>query len=540
MVRRRPLQVAAALVVLHLVLALLTFAPQPHTGGDNAAYIALAQSLLQDGTYTELWDPAAPPHTKYPPVFPLVLAAAIAIGLQPWVQLKLLVLAFSATAVAFSFLWIRARRRATLALGVGIVLAVAPGVLQEGRWILSDVPFWAFTMIALWAFERLRPDDWTRFAVAAAALLFAYFTRSAGLPLLLAALAWLGWRRHWQQLAALAPIVGIPAAAWWLRARAHGPAGYTSEFMLVDPYAPALGRAGAGDMAQRVGQNVSHYMTEHMPVLLTGGVTNPVELLSVAVFLLAVAGWIRRMRAPRVADLFLPLYLGLLLIWPAVWSGERFLLPALPLILFYAAEMLNVAARRAVPRYAFATGAVAVALLVAAALPGLAQAATIGRQCTAQYRAGDRFPCVGAVWDDFIEVAELTPRALPDHAVVLSRKPRLFHAFSGLRSSIYPFTPEAAAFFAVADSIGARYVVYDWLGGTSDAYLRPVLLQHPRAFCVMLATPATGTVLFGIRPGQQRLADPGEIDLPGAEPSFALCDAGYWRSEAAMQTFGAS
>ncbi|MGH7464170.1 MAG: hypothetical protein ACREK1_03280, partial [Longimicrobiales bacterium] len=315
--RRRPFPVVAALVALHVVLALITFAPQPHTGGDNAAYITLAQSLLQHGTYTELWDPVAPPHTKYPPVFPLILAAAIAIGLKPWVQLKLVVLAFSATAVAFSFLWIRARRRATLALGMGIELAVAPGVLQEGRWILSDVPFWAFTMIALWAFERLRPDDWKRFAAAAVVLLLAWFTRSAGLPLVLAALAWLGWRRYWRQLAALLVIVGVPAVAWWLRARAYSTAGYTSEFWLVNPYAPAVGRIGPGDLLQRVVQNGSQYVAEHMPVLLTGGITPGAVLLSIVIVLLAFAGWVRRLRAPRVADLFLPLYVGLLVIWPA-------------------------------------------------------------------------------------------------------------------------------------------------------------------------------------------------------------------------------
>jgi hypothetical protein len=50
-------------------------------------------------------------------------------------------------------------------------------------------------------------------------------------------------------------------------------------------------------------------------------------------------------RRARVADVFLPLYLGLIFIWPAVWSGERLLLPALPLLLFYAAEALV----RAVP-----------------------------------------------------------------------------------------------------------------------------------------------------------------------------------------------
>src|SRR5690606_21659819 len=214
------------LVAIHVLLALLTFAPQPHTGGDNAAYITLARSLIEHGTYSELWDPLAPPHTKYPPAFPSALAGALGAGLEPWVQLKLVVMTLSATAVAFSFLWLRARRRAALALGVGLILAIAPGVMQEGRWILSDVPFWAFTMMALWAFERLGPRDWKRFAIAAAATLIAYFTRSAGLPLVLAALAWLTWRRSWKQLGALAIVIGVPAVLWLLRTRAYGPSGY--------------------------------------------------------------------------------------------------------------------------------------------------------------------------------------------------------------------------------------------------------------------------------------------------------------------------
>src|SRR5688500_8462447 len=198
--RTRPLLVVGVLVAVHVLLAFLTLEPRPHTGGDNAAYITLARSLIERGTYTELWDPAEPPHTKYPPVFPGMLALALLVGLKPWVQLKFVVIACSAAAVAFTFLWIRARRRPLLALGVATIIALAPGVLREGRWVLSDVPFWAFTMLALWAFERLQPDDWRRFAIAALATLLAFFTRSAGLPLALAAFTWLAWRHHWRQL----------------------------------------------------------------------------------------------------------------------------------------------------------------------------------------------------------------------------------------------------------------------------------------------------------------------------------------------------
>src|SRR5919108_1239185 len=135
--RARPLLVVTVLVVGHLLLAFLTLEPRPHTGGDNAAYITLARSLIEHGTYTELWDPAEPPHTKYPPVFPGLLAIALLVGLKPWVQLKLVVIACSAAAVALTFLWIRARKRPLLALAIASIIAVAPGVLREGRWVLS-------------------------------------------------------------------------------------------------------------------------------------------------------------------------------------------------------------------------------------------------------------------------------------------------------------------------------------------------------------------------------------------------------------------
>ena len=128
------------------------------------------------------------------------------------------------------------------------------------------------------------------------------------------------------------------------------------------------------------------------------------------------------------------------------------------------------------------------------------------------------------------------PFLLPDDAVVLSRKPRLFYAFSGHRSSIYPFSTDPADFFATVDSINARYVVFDWLGGTSDTYLRPVLLRKSPAFCVMHATPATGTVLFGIRHDHASVPDAGEAGIVNAyAPSFALCDVNYWQSEAAQE-----
>ncbi|HEX6559313.1 MAG TPA: hypothetical protein VF021_07615, partial [Longimicrobiales bacterium] len=199
------------LMVAHVGLSLLVFEPEPHTGGDNAGYLALAKSLLQNHQYRDIYDPAAPPHTQYPPVFPAILAVAITLGVKPWVQLKLLIVAFSAAAVAFSYLWMRRHGRPELATGVAAVLAFSPGVLAQNHWVLSDVPFWAMTMVAVWAWQRMPDGLRARFFVAVLLTTLAYFTRSAGLPLLLAAGAWLAWRRRWKQLIVFAAVI-VPLA----------------------------------------------------------------------------------------------------------------------------------------------------------------------------------------------------------------------------------------------------------------------------------------------------------------------------------------
>lgn len=537
--RRRPIAVTAGLVLLHVLLALLTFEPRPHTGGDNGAYITLGRSLLEHGTYTELWEPGEPPHTKYPPVFPAVLALAMLLGLSPWVPLKLVVLAFSAGAVATAFLWIRARRRAGLALAIGLVLAAAPGILREGRWILSDVPFWCFTMVALLAFERLRADNWKLFGVAALATLLAYFTRSAGLPLVLAALAWLGWRRMWPQLAALGALVGVPALLWLLRARAHGPAGYVSEFWYVDPYLPMLGTIGPGDLFQRMLDNTVKYVSVHMPILLAGSAGALVLAASLAIAALALVGWLRRVRRARVADLFLPAYMGLILVWPAVWSGERFLLPVLPLLLFHAGEALVWLVRRVAPRWDAAGAAAAAGMLLLLALPGLARGVQTGFECTSRYLAGEKYPCLGSpYYDDWFLLSELSGRMLPDEAVVMNRKPRLFHVLSGgLKTVNYPMSQDPLEFFAVADSTGSRYVLFDRLDAVSELYLLPVLMGRPHAFCLMRILPETSTTLFGILPGGAATVELSAAEIRAGDINFQLCGPDYWRGAAEQAEF---
>jgi hypothetical protein len=521
--RRKPALAVALLLALYAGFALLGFQPQPHDGGDNAGYLTLAHSLLERGAYLDLYDPAEPLHTKYPPVFPLIIAGALTLGIGSWVGIKLIVLAMGGVAIAATFLWLRRRGRAGVGLTAGALLALSPGVLREVHWELSDVPFWCFTALAVWAFERLRPGDWRRFALAVAATTLAYFTRSAGLPLVIAAFAWLAWRRRWPQLLAFGAVLLTLALLWWWRGHQGGGAEYVAEFWLRDPYNPQLGRAGAADLVARFVENVQRYVTVHAPILLFGRAT-PVPVFGVlAVLAAGVYGWVVRLRRARVAELFLPLYLGLILLWPAVWSGERFLLPVLGLLVGYAADGFTRVARAFAPRAAerLALGALGIFLVVNT--PALARHVQTGQACQDEYRAGNPYPCTIAPSREFFAMAEWAGTALPPNAVVLSRKPRLFHVMSGgLKSRNYPMDPTAPALLAAADSAGARYVVFDRLGGLAQRYLAPALLQRPDAFCIVQSTGPGGTLMFGIRADATRVPD---ARSSGDDVAFATCPA---------------
>lgn len=519
--------VGAALVGLHLFLAFLVFDPTPHTGGDNAAYIALGRSILERGEYVELYDPALRPHTQYPPVFPGVLAVAMLLGISSWIGFKAIIVAASALAVGFVYLWTLRRSGFGAALAVGMILAAGPGILDLSHWVLSDVPFWALTAVALWGFERVEPERRAGFIVALSATVLAYFTRSAGLPLIAAAGIWLTYQRRWRGLAVFAAILLPLALAWTLRDRAHGGIDYVNQFWLVNPYLPELGTIGPLDLLGRILDNARRYATVHLPVLAFGR-TGPLPILVAAALAVAgFVGWGLRLRRPGVAECFFPLYIGLILVWPAVWAGERFLLPAYPLLLAYAADAVVRGIGQVGPMARRGIGIGLVGAVMVLSVPALSEGVQVGSYCRGAYRAGDRYPCLMPQWKGFYELADWAGRVLPDDAVVISRKPRLFYALSGLRGRIYPLSTDADQFFALVDEIGARYVVMDEVDRLSYRYLGQIIGQRPGAFCFLNGVSGGLPVLLGILPAAE-MVEPAQPEDGAIR--FATCPADYLRS----------
>ncbi len=589
MTGRTTLLALGGLVAAAAVVLLAPFQPSPHSGGDNAAYISLAYALVEGLGYVELWEPGAPDHAKYPPVFPATLALALLLGAGTWAQLKVLPLLFVAGAVLVTFAWVHGRQGPFFAAAVALLVLLSDAFLSASHWILSEAPFVAFVLLSLWAADRALPGvEWrlpgrggrrdggrkasrsprrgsqdtedgegaggegeevgagTRLGgttgrwilLAGVGAFLAYFTRGAALPLVIAFLLWLALARAWRPLAVYLPVFAIPGFLWWLRGRRVGEDDYASEFWAVDPYRPEAGEAGVVDLLARMATNLEGYVGTHIPEGLVGAQGGLPAILGLTLCALAAVGWgLRAWREPGLAEIFVPLYSGLILLWPEVWSGDRFALPLYPLVLFYAAETLlagvgRIAGNRA-PAVRWSVGAAAFLLLALPALAGWVDRVEAHAACRAQMERDGPWACHPGPLREFIAAAEWSGGHLPEGSVVVNRKPRIFFLHSGVPSRMFPLSPDPDVLLRDMEDAGARYVLLGWMDGVAVRYLQPAVVSAVHAYCHVGGWGSGGesrTDLVALLPEGER---PSVTEVREGAEGVAIepCDDGYFHEE---------
>ena len=528
-----PAMILAVVALVHLAIALPALSPAPHNGGDNAGYLSLAHSLATGAGYVEAWDPALAPHTKYPPLYPALLAGAMGLGAEAWITFKLLSLLLVTVSVTLCFAWVRDRHGVVMATGVSAVLAFSPAFLWSTNWILSDPLFLALTLACLWSFHRSEhvavPSRWILAGCVFAIL--STFTRTAGLPLVLAVGAALGLARHWRALVGFVVAFVAPSVFWWLRSREGGEAQYVSEFWMINPYQPDLGQAGIGDLVARVLENLQGYVLVHIPAGLSPWSGGALTALGLVLMATALAGWVARIGVRwTVVELFAPLYFGLILLWPAVWSGDRFALPLYPLVLFYAGEAVLRGARRVDRRLPLAVGAIAVAVLLVPSMQSWRQSVSGAIACRGVVRQAGPFACYAEGYRQFVTASRWLGENVPDGSAVFSRKPRILYTLSGVRSRTYPLSSDPDRFFREAREVGVSYVVLDRVDGLGEAYVGAVVRDRPWAFCGLVGV-GEGEVRTQILGIIEDAVDPGGGVTRGSAIRLAPCPQSMVRLE---------
>jgi len=316
---------------------------------DDGIYLAAARSLSEHGTYTLANLPGTPAATKYPPLYPALLAAVAAIlpsSMEGIASAKTVSALALVSLVLVSWRWLSqlpGTTRATCSLGA-LLVGFNPGLLSHVDLLLSDVLFAALMTASLWIASRCGTDDRelvpARIAGGLAGL--ATLTRALGLVAVAAVLCHLALSRRWRAMGAFASWVGVLLVPWWLW-RAHVSSAVTpllEYYVTYEPQAWLYAFSDPEQMVRIVAANVGFFgASAGLAFGLPG-----VPLAVIALTFAALGGWrLRKTPTGRVMVLTTGFYLSALVAHP--YPMARYLLPLVPI--FWMLTVVGVSTRLA-------------------------------------------------------------------------------------------------------------------------------------------------------------------------------------------------
>jgi 4-amino-4-deoxy-L-arabinose transferase-like glycosyltransferase len=486
-------------LAISLIFAILRFDPKLHTGGDNAQYILLGESLITGNGYKVISSPLNPPYSLYPPGYPLLVGGLMAVFGSNFLALKILSLLLSLGAIYVFYLIHKGEKQQLLPYLAVFLFGINPVFLRNSHVILSEPAFLFFSILTLYLFNKWESKNTYRlFIFATLSATFCYFLRTAGIAILLAVTVHLLCERKFKHVLVFVLVAMVFILPWNIRNAMVGDRSYTAVFFQKDMYDIGAGYASITDLIQRVGQNLKLYALTIAPKLVFPSYTHkpayfilPFLTLGITIF-----AFIREiLRKRRITHFYLFFYMGLVLVWPPVWSCDRYLLPILPFLLLYFFKGTSRITRNHV--------IVSIGLGVVCTLATLHEISpeiSSNLSMLSRYRKGDKMAGYSPAWRNYYRVADWMTKHTPENSVVISRKRNLFYLHSDRKGMGYLFTHKTEDVFNDIIEKKADYIVVDRFRWTSTTpkYLIPALQAHPEAFKIVYATGEPKTFVLKV------------------------------------------
>lgn len=348
----------AILVLMVLVLGYWRMVPTVCGAyHDDGIYVITAKALAQGQGYRLSFLPDSPVQTKFPILYPALLA--IVWKLWPSFPnnlflMKWLTLFCGAASVGLSYLYlIRFSYFSRYVAGISALLcATSPMFLFFSTEILSEAPFACLVILALWFFEiQLEKTDTKRYHQFFLGVLLAlpFLCRTIGVTLVFAGLIvqyYKGRPLSWMALGLT--VVMLPWVLWMVAGLGgwnHDPiSGYYTDY---------VGWWTSTGLISYI-----CYILNNILNMLIYSVTIPFEGFTKILESITFFGWIffniflssilfitflAKLRTWRVLPIFIISYLCLILLWP--WHPYRFLVPIMPFLLGYLFDGINTSLR---------------------------------------------------------------------------------------------------------------------------------------------------------------------------------------------------
>jgi hypothetical protein len=333
---------AAALGVMAVALAYWMAVRAPAAGvfHDDGIYAVTAKSLATGRGYRIVSLPGEIAQTKYPFLFPALLAAVWKIAPrfpENLIWLKLVPLACALLWGALGYRLLRENTgSAPLSLALTGLMAVSPWVLFLGTALLSETLFAATltgTLLLLSRIERGN-SSWTTLVGVALVASAAFLTRTVGVVAVVTGVLILWDRGRRKQMLVFGLICASLCGPWvWWQAHQNPGA--------IEPYLSAANYESWNIVLDFTPAQKAHILVENLisallaPAVLMGV---PATGWGAGLVLLAgglvLIGWAMQLASRfRVCEIFVALYTGVIVLW--AWPPARFLAPLLPLLLLY-------------------------------------------------------------------------------------------------------------------------------------------------------------------------------------------------------------
>ena len=512
---------------------------------DSAIFCILAQSVLK-GNYLLVSEPNPQPYFTFPPLLSLQLAGLMLLfgntDLQAmqWVFKGYIDLLFLCSLPLF-YIWVRQMFSRRDAMILTPLVAVNPIIFKYSSDILSDTPYWAFSMLAIfavWQFQRTiesqagKPLRW--FFLAVVMIILCALTRQIGMALVMAFLTILAVRTQWKLLVTASLLFILTVGGWqsyehFYRSQHRSDISslnqqgvqevldkspikleYVKHFLIDRPVDLDQNRLQTSPavLLQNIADRVQAYtemsLDRLLPTLKVKMDGHKVNLTHFAGFLLLfwvlfLPGLWRLFRRFPFGGLYLSVYMGVLLVYPYI--SPRFLLPVFPIILLCAyLGLLAVRDRltQQVPRLKEIAPLVVpffLVLALAGHLPDTIRWVHAGLKLKLanqgpSLRKGNR-----AYYETLFWIRQNTP----ENSLIISRKPPVTYFYSGRRSTAFPFTAHQDKLFAYIEEKRQRYgqefphiyIFEDNVFGSSTRYLKPTVEKYRDRLTLVYTEPVT-------------------------------------------------
>ena len=478
------------------------FDKKPDMNGDNFAYYLLGKRLANGQGYTNATEIHHLPHVHFPPVYPALLAVFMkTVGDDQDTLNFMNGLMMYGSLLLLYFMIKRLTASSALAFAATFISALNSHLLRSSTITMSEIPFLFISFLAIYAFIRAVDDPrslkspWLYVSIVS--IVICYHTKTTALALIGGVAVYLLFSKDWKRLVVVVGGFIILCLPWHFRNSGLADS-HMGQLMQINPYKPELGNLTTSTFIDRVHHNFVRYISTDIPSGVLSLEANfekaPMSFWLMGILIIGLVLWgIYRLRDFRLMFLgYIGGTLAILMIWPDIWGGIRFIIPLIPIAVFLALHGIK-------ELIALGLGEKNMTFVpYLFLLFGLLYTKPIA---ALEEQANQAMP---SNYTNYFEIAKWVKANTPKDAIISARKPDMFIYYSdrtciGDKPSLDD--KEVMDYFRKNN---VDYVVIEQLGFSSTAkYLVPAVQKNMDKFDVVLQLPNPDTYLLKFKRDKQ-------------------------------------